>query len=658
MITLIRKSFKTRAYKIVLWITFLAVAGVFSVIEMARSFFFGSGSDKGWVLQVNNKSFYAPEFMRAVADQEERMRMLRAQYGQYADLYLQMMGMSTDPKALALNSLTRKALLNDVAQQLPLAVSEEKAQSHLKDPMFIYQELSDYAPLFAWDQSIGGINPLILAEYHRKAGISSADFAQELNNAVKRDVLKKLVEHSVYVPEFEIKENFAQNYLGRKFSIATISLEQILNRVKKEPVSDEALQSYFSLANTQERKYYVPEKRFVKMYSFTPSGYGISVTDEEVDRYYQNNKAQFLDKPAQVQVRRILLTIPDASKEAQVLQKADALRADLISNPEKFASFAKEHSADSKTASAGGLLPFFSKGTYERSFEKAAFTLSKENDISSVIKTNEGYEILQLTGKKAPTYKPVSQVSGQIKELLKAKKFNDQFTADMRSIASSADSKAALARLIKEKNGTDEAFKDVVSSENSSLSKAAFRLKKDETTYYQEPNKGYAVTLVNVKESFLPALSAIKAQVTQDYYTHKAQKELAQTVAQISKNGLSELQKSELKFEKTGLITQNTDSKTDEQEKQALAKKGFDLGRMFQLENIGSVAAYERGGTAYIIRLDSIAPFDQALYGQKKAALYSSLGQQKKSLTMAGFVASLYRNAKINRNETQFRTEQ
>lgn len=658
MITIIRRSFKSRTYKIVLWITFLAVAGVFSVLEMARSFFFGSSGEKGWVLQVNNKSFYAPDFMRAVADQEERMRMLRAQYGQYADLYLQMMGMSTDPKALAINSLTRRALLNEVSQKLPFTISDEKAQAHLKDPMFIYQELSDYAPLFAWDQSIGGINPLILTEYHRKVGISTTDFAQEIINATKRDDLKKLIEHSVYVPEFELKEQFAQTFLGRKFSIATISNEQILNRIKKETVSDEALQSYFNLANAKERKYYVPEKRFVKIYSFTPSGYGISVSDEEVNRYYQNNKAQYIDKPAQVQVRRILLAIPDASKEAQVLQKADTLRAELAANPEKFVAYAKEHSADSKTASSGGLMPFFSKGTHERTFEKAAFTLPKENDVSAVIKTNEGYEILQLAGKKTQTYKPVSQVAADIKESLKTKKFNDQFSADMRSVASQADNKAALVRLVTEKHGVDEAFKDVAAADNTLLSKTAFRLKKDETSYYQEPNKGFAVTLVNIKESFLPALSAIKPQVTQDYYAQKAQQELTQTITEIAKNGLSKAQKNEFKFEKTGMLRHSQDAKAEEPEKQALTKKGFDLGRMFQLENIGGVATYERNGTGYIIRLDDVAPFDQTLYEKKKDELRNTLLHQKKSLTMAGFVASLYRNAKINRNETPFRTEQ
>ena len=266
MITTIRKSFKTRAYKIVLWVTLLAAAGVFSVIEMARNLFFGSSQNSGWVLQVNDSKFFAPDFIRAVADQEERIKMLRAQYGQYADLYLQMMGMSTDPKLLAINSLTRKALLNGVATQLDLHASDETAQARLKDPMFIYQELSDYAPFFTWDHSLGGINPLALNEYHRRVGITTADFDAEVIKAAQREELKKLVEHSVYVPEFELKEQFAQTFLGRKFSVATISGEQILNRVKKEPVTDEQLKSYYKSASSQAKRYHVPEKRFLKIY--------------------------------------------------------------------------------------------------------------------------------------------------------------------------------------------------------------------------------------------------------------------------------------------------------------------------------------------------------------------------------------------------------
>lgn len=657
MITLIRKSFKSRTYKIVLWITFMAVAGVFSVLEMARTFFFGGGSNASWVLQVNSAKFFVPDFARALADQEERMKMLRAQYGQYADLYLQMMGMSTDPKILAINSLTRKALLNDVTHQMNLAVSNEKAQEHLKDPMFVYQELSEMAPFFTWDRSLGGINPLALAEYHRKAGISTSDFAAETNNAALRDSLKKIVERTAYTPEFELKEQFSQTFLARKFSVATISGEQILNRVKKEPVSDEQLKSYYKSAATQGKRYHVPEKRFVKMYSFSPAGYGIQISTDEIERYYHNNKAQYVDKPAQVQVRRILLNLPIGSQETEVYKKAEALRGQVVANPEKFAALAKENSADSKTASQGGLVPFFAKGTHDRNFEKAAFTLAKEGDVSAVIKTNEGYEIVQLVSKKAQTFKPLAGVSAEIKEALINKKFNEQFSGDMRTALSRADQKAAIADLSKNKGGIDEAFKDITANDTV-LSKTAFRLRKGDSAYYLDKNRGYAITLVEIKDSFLPALEVQKAQVLQDYYADKASKELSNIVARASKEGLYKELKEELKFEKTGLIRHSHDYKGDEQEKQALTKKGYDLGRMFQIENIGGLAVYQNNGNAYIIRLDEVAPFDAKLYEQKKNDLKTSLSQQKKSLTMAGFVASLYRNAKINKNESLIRNEQ
>lgn len=666
MITTIRKSFKTRTYKIVLWITFMAVAGVFSVIEMGRNFFFGNSNTAGWILQVNDTKFFAPDFVRAVADQEERIKMLRAQYGQYADLYLQMMGMPTDPKVLALNSLTRKALLNDVVNQMPFAVSDEKAQERLKDPMFIYQELSEMAPFFTWDHSLGGINPLALTEYHRRVGITTADFAAELVKAVKREELKKMIEHSIYTPDFELKQQFAQTFLGRKFSVATISGEQILNRVKKEPVTDEQLKSYYKSASSQGKRYYVPEKRFVKIYSFGPSGYGITVANDEIERYYNNNKAQYIDKPAQVQVRRILLSLPIGSQETEVYKKAEKLRADLLASPEKFAAVAKENSADSKTAAQGGLMPFFSKGTHDRNFEKASFTLAKEGDVSAVIKTNEGYEIVQLAGKKPQSYKPLSQVSADIKETLLAKKFNEQFSHDVRTALSKADPKAAIAELAKSKGGIDEGFKDV-NADDSVLAKTAFRLRKNESSYYidknqvakyADKNRGYITTLVDIKESFLPPLETQKAKVTQDYYADKAAKELANIVARASKEGLYKDLKDEIKFEKTGMIRHSQDVKGEEAEKQALSKKGYDLGKMFQIENIGGLATYQNNGNVYIIRLDEVAPFDAKLFEQKKNDLKMSLTGQKKNLTMAGFVASLYRNAKIKQNESLIRNEQ
>ena len=192
-----------------LWVIFLAMAvggGLFSIFEMIRTSFFGQTTGN-WVLQINKQVINAPEFMRSVAEQEERIRMIRSQYGQYADLYFQMMGMRLDPQDLAAKALIRKALLNQVAAQMPLAVSPEMAQSQLNNPMFISQEISDLVPFFTWDHSLGGVNPVMLHSYLQQIGVSTDEFNHELSLAIQRNDIRNLVEHGAYIPEFEPKSN-------------------------------------------------------------------------------------------------------------------------------------------------------------------------------------------------------------------------------------------------------------------------------------------------------------------------------------------------------------------------------------------------------------------------------------------------------------------
>ena len=57
------------------------------------------------------------------------------------------------------------------------------------------------------------------------------------------------------------------------------------------------------------------------MYRFSPTGYGITASNEEIERYYNNNKAQYIDKPAQIQVRRILLNLPLVRKKLRYTKK-------------------------------------------------------------------------------------------------------------------------------------------------------------------------------------------------------------------------------------------------------------------------------------------------------------------------------------------------
>lgn len=642
MITLIRKSFKTRAYKIFLWITLLSVAGVVSLVEMIKNIF-GGRTTSGWVLTVNKTTIGMPEYVRAVADQQERIRIMRAQYGQYADLYFQMMGLSLDPARLAVDSLIRKSLLNQVAHQMPLYVASDLAQSQLNNPMLISQELSDVVPFSTWDPSLGGINRNLLHGYLRQVGISSTEFAQLLADGVKRNDVRLLVEHAAYTPEFQTKQQFSNLYLGHKFSIVTINNQDVLTHVKKETISDEKLKAYYDLKNAQEKRYHAPEKRSAKVVTFDPNSYGITISNDEIDKYYQNNKAQFIEQPAQVQVRRILFK-EDASLAHKVHQE-------LLKNPEQFAAKAKEFSKDSKTAAQGGLMPAFSKGTHDATFEKTAFLLKDDGATSAVIHTKDGYEILQRVSKKMQTFKPLSTVTKDIKDIITKRKFVERFASDMRTLIHQ-NSKDAVQAFIKEKNGKESVVSDLLANP-AVLNKTVFSLKNGDSGYFQENGHGTLVTVTQVKPATVPALENIKERVKEDYYKDEAAKLIKERLASMSKSGDFGLAKAE----KTGWLRHSKDFNGDKQELQNLQSKGIDLNTIFQLENKGAIATFERNGNGYAVRLDEVAAFEPAAYQEKRPTIAAELEQQKKSLATAGFVASLYRNAKINKNESQIRTE-
>ncbi|MDX1698236.1 MAG: peptidylprolyl isomerase, partial [Thiohalobacterales bacterium] len=64
-----------------------------------------------------------------------------------------------------------------------------------------------------------------------------------------------------------------------------------------------------------------------------------------------------------------------------------------------FAELAAEHSEDG-AASRGGELGYFGRKKMVPEFEKAAFALEKEGDISGPVKTQFGYHLVKLTGRK------------------------------------------------------------------------------------------------------------------------------------------------------------------------------------------------------------------------------------------------------------------
>jgi foldase protein PrsA len=132
----------------------------------------------------------------------------------------------------------------------------------------------------------------------------------------------------------------------------------------------------------------------------------VKVTDDQIEDYYEKNKAQY-SQPESREVRHILV---------KTKAQADDLYTQLQGGGD-FAALAKKFSEDTGSKANGGKLTI-SKGQTVAPFDQTAFLL-KKNDISKPVKTEFGYHIIQPLGEtKAAKVTPIGEVKESIKQQL------------------------------------------------------------------------------------------------------------------------------------------------------------------------------------------------------------------------------------------------
>jgi len=129
------------------------------------------------------------------------------------------------------------------------------------------------------------------------------------------------------------------------------------------------------------------------------------VTDEEMKKFYDENKDKF--------------KTGDQVRASHILVKTDKEAQDILAQLKKGAKFedlAKKYSADS-SAAKGGDLGWFPRGAMVPEFDKVAFSL-KEGELSGIVKTNFGFHIIKVTGKRAAGIRTFDEMKDQIKSNL------------------------------------------------------------------------------------------------------------------------------------------------------------------------------------------------------------------------------------------------
>ena len=123
-------------------------------------------------------------------------------------------------------------------------------------------------------------------------------------------------------------------------------------------------------------------------------GSHINVTKEEIQKYYDEHKSEFV-RPEQVALRSIEIntTGKDEAEVAELKKKAEtALKR--IQDGEDFGEIAKRYS-DGSTAKQGGYLGVYKRGELSKELEDTVFSM-KKNGLTGVMETKQGFLIMQV----------------------------------------------------------------------------------------------------------------------------------------------------------------------------------------------------------------------------------------------------------------------
>jgi peptidyl-prolyl cis-trans isomerase C len=168
------------------------------------------------------------------------------------------------------------------------------------------------------------------------------------------------------------------------------------------------------------------------------------ISDQDAKKYYDAHPEEF-NKPEEVRVSSIL--VKDESAAKKVL--ADA-RMKGVDN-QGFRNLVAQYSTDAATKDRGGDLRYFDTNTKEipRSIVDAAFKLQNIGENSPPVKTEQGWVVLKLTGRRKALARSFDEVKTTIKNRLYRDKRQDSMEAFVKALRDKANIKIDEGRLAK-----------------------------------------------------------------------------------------------------------------------------------------------------------------------------------------------------------------
>jgi peptidyl-prolyl cis-trans isomerase SurA len=228
------------------------------------------------------------------------------------------------------------------------------------------------------------------------------------------------------------------------YTMSTDQFNDIVANIKKEnKLEDEA---QFQAALKQEgltmadlRKQ-LEKTMIVQRVQQTEVGAKLQVTDAELKMYYDANKDSFTTKP-QLTLRELLVSVPTSDRgvnvglEEEAKAKADDIRKRLMAG-EPFARLAADLS-DSPSKANGGLIGPVTPDVLAPELQTAIEGL-KPGDLTPVLRTSRGFQVLKIETLEAATIKPFDESRNEIADRIANEKRRGEYAKFLEKLRGQA----------------------------------------------------------------------------------------------------------------------------------------------------------------------------------------------------------------------------
>lgn len=349
-----KNAFASKMSYFILTFIFLIITASF-LFSGFNNFSLGGGKN---VASVDGTPITIQEYQMALNRQVEFFNQMMGGKG-LTQKQLEEMGI----KQSVMNGLIQQKLILNSADQMGFVVSLDEVKAEIKN-----------LPYFKTNNQFD-------VNLYRNMLQSNGYIPTQFEELVANDLKQKKVD-----------QLFSSTLVSENFAADVIKFKNNLVVVQGVKISRQSLSPLISVSE-QEIKDYLAN----------------STNQQNLQAAYEENISKY-NRPEEVKARHILIK----GEDQKSLDKIKAIKAKV--NTKNFSQLASKESEDPTGKTNGGDLGWFSAGRMVPEFEQVAFKM-KIGEISEPIKTQFGYHLIYVEGKKAAQVKKLEDVKHELAQI-------------------------------------------------------------------------------------------------------------------------------------------------------------------------------------------------------------------------------------------------